>query len=393
VQQFDLAIIGGGLIGASMARAMSGAGLRVVVLDQQPADALYAAAQDNRGLALSYTSSKILAGLNCWQQLAAAAAPIKSVHVSEHGVFGFTTLTAAKFNIPELGYVVSASALGQALVAGLECLPDISVIRPVNVNSVNYDTAQQIWDLDLDSQISIQAKLLVAADGSDSFLRHRLNIAITSKNYQQSAIVTNISTTAVIGTQAYERFTDYGVLALLPFGAKMLKCVWTVENSALSDINCIDDAEFLHKVQAAFGFRLGRFLQISKRMVFAIQQLHAQSLYAQGVVLIGNAANTLHPVAAQGFNLGLRDVSILAQILLQAQQAGHELNSQLVLQKYANLRARDHQLTQKHTNGLVAVFASDASLVKYSRRLGILATQFIPWLNERVTAQGLGLCK
>lgn len=382
VQQVDIAIIGGGLVGASLARALVGSNLKIVVIDSQPADSLYTAGLDNRGLALSYPSSQILAELGVWSQLASQAFAIKTVHVSEQGSFGFTKLQADKFNIPALGYVLSASAIGAALLQNLEQLPNTEVIRPVKIEHLDYNANDKFWTIKLSNR-QIASKLLIAADGSNSSVRSMLNIPLNIQDFQQSAVVTNINLSTEQLDIAYERFSAHGVFALLPFGKHKVKCVWTLHNSQLEQVKALTDQEFLQVIQTVFGFRLGKFISVEKRIIFPIQHLQANKLYSQNAVLIGNAANTLHPAAAQGFNLGLRDVMVLAKILREDRD----------LATYAAKREADHNRTQQATNNLVTLFASDLPWLKLSRRIGIVAAQFVPVLNKRITAEGLGLCR
>lgn len=388
MSQCDVAIIGGGLVGAAMARALASSNINTVLIDNQPETSLYSAALDNRGIALSYTSATILKNLNVWDKLIASAHAIKSVHVSEQGAFGYTKICADKYNLPALGYVVSASDLGAALIRNLDDLA-VSVMRPVDIKGLCYDSQTAQWDICLDA-CKLRAKLLIAADGSNSALRDKMNISITSKDYQQTAIVCNVILQQNNTATAFERFTSNGVLALLPFGVKQLKCVWTVANSRLEEFLRISDLEYLDQIQSAIGYRVGKICGISRRITFPIQQLQANSLYASGVVLLGNAANTMHPVAAQGFNLGLRDVAALAAIVKRASLNNVPLNASEILQQYAMSREIDHSDTQKYTNSLVEIFSSDQAIIKRARRFGLLAAQFIPSLNKKVMSQGLG---
>jgi 2-octaprenyl-6-methoxyphenol hydroxylase len=380
VQQFDVAIIGGGLIGASMARSISDASLNIAIIDQQAATELYSPTLDNRGLALSYLSAKFLEKLNIWSQLSAQAHPIKTVHVSEQGNFGFSRLSAANLQIPALGYVLSAGHLGAALVQGLELLAGVTSFRPIKIKNLNYSSQQKLWHIEFADK-TISSKLLIGADGTDSIVRQKLNISVNIKAYNQSAIVTNLYSNQDHADVAYERFTETGVLALLPFGEKKLKLVWTVDNALLNNFTELSDTDFLDKAQTAFGRRLGKFISIDARKVFPISQQQTTKICSENAVLIGNAANTLHPVAAQGFNLGLRDVATLREIIV----AGDSL------EKYELMRAKDHQATQKNTNSLVELFASQKATVKLARSFAMLAAQFVPLINKRITAQGLGV--
>lgn len=389
MQHCDIVIIGGGLVGAALARALSKNNIACVIIDNQPESALYSVALDNRGIVLSYSSAQILQDLQVWQQLLPKAHKIATVHVSEQNAFGFTKLNSRQFNIPALGYVLSASDLGMALIKDLGAVNNVSVMRPVEIKDVSYDSNSMQWSIFLPDQ-KLTAKLLIAADGSNSFLRQRMNIAATSIDYQQSAIVTNITMTSAITDAAYERFTAQGVLALLPFGEKQYKCVWTVDNALLPELQNLSEQEYLQRVQQAFGYKIGKMLTINVRKIFPIQQMQAQKLYANGVVLLGNAANTLHPVAAQGLNLGFRDIMCLTKILKRATLKNTSLNDNSLLTEFAEDRSADHNNTQRYTNSLVEIFASQNSFVKIARKLGLLAAQFVPALNRRIVSQGLG---
>lgn len=382
MSHFDIIIVGGGLVGASFARAIAGSGLKTLVVDKLTIESLYHPTLDNRGLALAYSTSQILRDLNCWQHIANHAFAIETVHVSEQHSFGFTKLTAKSLKIPALGYVVSASNLGKAIAYGLDALPDITVLRPAAIDNASFDAIAKQWIVTINNT-EITTDLIVAADGANSKLRAWQNIAIETKEYNQAAIVTNVAMDATQNnTIAYERFTEQGVIALLPFGKQILKCVWTAPLRIATELNSLSDIEFSQKLQEAFGFRLGRLMQVGDRKSFNIVQTHAKELYANRLVLIGNAANTLHPVAAQGFNLGIRDAIQLSKLLRS--------NTALDLENYTKMRYKDQHETRKLTNFLVDVFARDEKLLKFARRLGIVTAQFISPLNKKIITQGMG---
>lgn len=384
MQHYDVAIVGGGLVGASLAHALSGSNLRVILLDQQPAAQLYSPALDNRGLALSYISKQILEKIGVWSQLQDHAYPMQAVHVSMQGKFGFTKITADSLKIPSLGYVISASALGAAL---MQVPADISVMRPVSITDITphrtssrsrtpqaSDVAGISCSINGNEQ-QLTASLLIAADGADSMVRKYVGIDVEQCDYQQTAIVCNVMLNATT-TIAYERFTDLGILALLPFGDKRAKCVITVQNSDLDQLHINDDQKFLNILQQNFGFRLGRFKSITERKIFPVQSVQAQALTAPGVILLGNAANTLHPVAAQGFNLGLRDVWDLASLL--------QTNSlQKTVDLYAARRNTDQQRVREFTETLIA----EPQWLQHS---GILAAQLLPGIKNMVARRGIG---
>jgi len=388
VQQFDILVVGGGLVGSAFVRAIATANLKILVIDKLPISAAYNPSLDNRGLAISYTSKEILTDLKVWQDLAPMVYPINTVHVSEQNSFGFTKLSATQYNLPALGYVLSSNNLGQSLIQGLENLPNVTVMRPCILKKNFYDMDLARWVVDLDSQ-QVQVKLIVAAEGSNSTLGQKIaDVAI--KDYQQTAIVTNVSTTQKNITTAYERFVESGVLALLPFGPQQCKCVWTVSNHDLKRLTSITDAEFIMKLQTAFGFRCGIFTHLSDRMTFPLRAMHSNQLYSTNMVLLGNSANTLHPVAAQGFNMGLRDAVVLAKLLCKINFNESKINFTSVLQNYASLRLADHNKTREFTNLLLGVFASDLPLAKFTRGGGLVAAHLIQTINRKIVQRGLG---
>ncbi len=390
-QQFDVAIIGGGLVGASFTRAVSGLGLSVLLIDKAPAASLYNKDLDNRGLALSYTTKQILEQLLCWESISQKSYRIETVHVSEQKCFGFTTLDSKKYNMDALGYIVSASDLGVGLITGLEFLPDISVLRPAVIETIKFNQIDRTWDISV-SQQKIRASLIVAADGSNSILHKLQNISINNINLQQSALVTNLETTVTNFTTAYERFCSNGVLAILPFGSHRAKCVFTGSDAVVTELVNCSNAEFLAIIQNIIGYRIGKFKTVTERKAFPINHSYAEQIYGDCMVLLGNSANTLHPVAAQGFNLGVRDAITFARVLQGAISQGKIINHPEVLKQYAAQRHNDHAKTRELTTKIVDVFADPRLHMRLYRQAGILAAQFVPAINRMVVKRGLGAC-
>lgn len=398
MQHCDVAIVGGGLVGASLAHALAAANtdLKIILFDKQPASQLYQAELDNRGLALSYISAQLLAQWHIWPKLIAHAYPITTVHVSTKGRFGFTRFTAERLGLPVLGYVVPASALGSALLAGLP--PNVTVKRPVLLQDLKYiderwtliTTAEKLSTESV-AQEKFSAALVVGADGSDSLVRKCAGIENNVFAYYETAIVTNINT-EINSSTAFERFTDFGILAMLPFGAKRMKCVLTVptlsspkmrsvyRGSSSRDLIAANDHEFLEIVQDLFGDRLGKLHSVSPRMTFPLQQIQAQNITAPGLILLGNAANTLHPVGAQGFNLALRDVMTLTDLLNNPKINNSDSD---IVTKYATRRAQD----QKNTRNFTHLLATLPANLKHNC---LLASQFLPPLNNMLAKRGLG---
>lgn len=389
MQQFDIVVIGGGLVGATFARAVSGLGLSTLVLDHAPIESLYSQNLDNRGLALSYTTKQILQELQCWEKISNKSYIIETVHVSEQQSFGFTKLEAKTYNLDALGYVVSASDLASAIIGDLEDLSDITVLRPVIITSIDFSPTDRNWTVCI-GETKITAKLIIAANGCNSMLHKLQNIAIHQIDMQQSAVVTNLTTMHPMPATAYERFNKNGVLAILPFGSYRAKCVFTGADSYIQTLKNCSDVDFLYAIQNIIGYRVGKFISVTERKIFPVQHCYAETIYSECMILLGNAANTLHPIAAQGFNLGVRDAITLSKILHQTILNGHAINDASVLEKYAALRASDHVTTRNFTHKLVDIFSDPRILVRLYRRLGIVSAQLIPAFNKKIVQQGLG---
>lgn len=385
MQRYDIAIIGGGLVGSALARAIAGSGYSVAIIDKARSQELYAAELDNRGLALTYITQQYLEKLGVWKLLADDAYPIECVHVSQVGSFGFTKLNK-NHNMPVLGYVVSASKLGFALINDLDSLSSLTVLRPETIKSAHFDQKHSFWVLQL-LHSTVRASLVIACDGTDSFMRKVSGIGLITKDFRQTAIVTNVS---INGTKkiAYERFCDKGVIAMLPFGQDQIKSVWTADNIDSNQLLQLADEEYLELLQHYMGFRLGVFSKLSKRISYPISMAYIDSICAQNLLFLGNAANTLHPVAAQGFNLGIRDVILLNSILVNA-RSNKSLCYEKIINNYIAKRRLDHVQTRNFCNGLVELFALGQPFATM-RAMGLFAIQFMPTLKNKIMHRGIG---
>ena len=392
MESYDLAIVGGGMVGASLARALANSNLKIAVLDKLAEDCLYASATDNRGLALSTCSIKILEELNIWELLKKEAYPIKTVHVSEKGCFGFAKIDAEKLNYVALGYVLNASHIGKALITNLDNFNNVTCYRPILIKAICFDNIQKNWQIICENK-KISAKVVVAADGTNSYLRKCLSISSYTNNYQQTALVANLRCQQEKNTIAYQRLTPHGPIALLPFGNNRVKCVWSVDNMFADNLLKEGIAGFVSKIQQNFGNRLGRLSAIDSGFKdFPIMQVIAKQLVGQSMVLIGNAANTLHPVTAQGLNLGLRDSAILAKLFLHAVKDSSLQCASIpeILQSYVKLRKDDHAKIIQLTNYIHMMYANHAVWARSLRRCGILAVQLVPKLTRYIADLGLG---
>jgi len=380
---FDVVIVGGGLVGASLACALKEQNLtvslidKVVFSDPKPCDFL-----DARALALSPTSIQILTAINIWHQLAAEAEPIVEIQISKQGRWSKTRLRAKEHQLPALGYVVNADRLNQVLNQSLETIPNLECFCPNAINHLFRNEKENTWTIQLNGGKTVTTNLLVSAEGSGSYLRKHLGIEAKIYDYHQTAMVLNIELEQAHQGIAYERFTDTSSLALLPFGENRVKCVWALPTETIRALEKLSDDVLLREIQENFGYQLGQFVKLGRRVFYPLQSVQAESLYGDRTVFIGNAANTVHPVAAQGFNLGLRDVATLAERLVSAKKSTQDIGAVELLGAYANLRQNDHLKVLRFTHCL-----AEPGILQW---LGILACESLPSFKRWVTKQGLG---
>lgn len=376
---YDVLISGGGLVGASLACALSGHGLRIGLIEAVPYDADAQPAYDDRAIALAAGTQRIFAAMGLWSALAERATPIHRIHVSDRGRFGFARLDRAEERVPALGYVALGRDLGAVLGARLAQLDDVELLCPARVAGVEFG-AGQAWVrvADGNGEREVGARLVVAADGAQSMLRDLLAIPTAVWEYGQTAVIANVTPGRPHDQVAYERFTDSGPLALLPMSEGRCALVWTLHDAQVESVMALDDAAFLARLQERFGQRLGRLTRVGRRSAYPLRLVRARQSVRPRLALIGNAAHTLHPIAGQGFNLGLRDVAALVDVLLDAQRSGQDIGDLAVLNRYADWRRADHRRVIAFTDGLTRVFASPLPPVALLRDLGMLALDLLP---------------
>lgn len=367
---FEIAIIGGGPVGAALAIALRDSGLDVAVLEAKTEFA----ARDPRALALAQGTRLILERLGVWDRLAGRTTAIEAIHVSQRGGFGRAVLEAAELGVPALGYTTEYGDLYAALAAAL---PEAgaTLITGARVTAVRPAAGCGLVEYERDGQpCRLTARLLVLADGGKS-----LPGAVDIKEYGQSAIICTVRTALPHGNRAYERFTPDGPMALLPLGDDYA-LVWTTEADQVETRMQWDDATFLDAAQRAFGDRQGRFLAAGPRSVFPLRLITSAAGDRPGLVRIGNAAQTLHPVAGQGFNLGLRDAWWLAETILDASR--EQLGDTDFLQRYRKHRRWDVAGGIAMTDLLVDLFANDLPVLSQARGLALTAMDVLPPLKH-----------
>ena len=387
--QFDIAIIGGGPVGAALALALRGSKLKVCVLEARPASS---ASNDARALALSYGSRLLLDRLGVWNSLQGIS-PIRTIHISQKQSFGRAVLHAAEMNVPELGYVLPYPALQDALSraiahpspasgrgAGGEGRGEFHYLSGASVMHLKGEAEQAVITYQQDGvEHTLRTRLSVVADGG-KLLAQQYPPEV--RDYGQSALITHITCSAPKANTAFERFTPQGPLALLPF-QNGYELVWTAPHQAAQDMLVWDDAKFLHELHSHFGDRVGEFLTVGKRTCFPLGLRRApQQTPMPHTVLLGNAAQTLHPVAGQGFNLGLRDAWELAQEILDA--TPETLGTEAMLAAYRSQRRTDREAGIRFTDGLVRLFSNDLPLVSASRAAALTALDCLPFVKKFV---------
>jgi 2-octaprenyl-6-methoxyphenol hydroxylase len=364
--------------------------LRIGVIEAVPLAASSQPSYDDRTLALAWGSKKVFEGMGVWNGLAPEATPIERIHISDRGHFGVTRLSATEAGLPALGYVVANRALGVVLLKTMQASKNIEWLCPAEMQEIRLDPAAASVTVRHDNaNKTLTARLVIAADGAHSAVRAALGIEAARTEYCQSAIVTTVTASEPHGNTAYERFTDTGPLALLPLRKNECAVVWSAKEAEVQTILGWNDAEFLNQLQGRFGDRLGTFTRLGKRAAYPLALTRVQEQVRERLALIGNAAHTVHPVAGQGFNLGLRDVASIAEILTDAMRTGEDIGSLVVLRRYADWRQRDNQITAGFTNGLIRVFSNNAFPLTFLRNAGLLAVDLMPGVKRgfvRVTS-------
>jgi 2-octaprenyl-6-methoxyphenol hydroxylase len=375
--QVDVAIIGGGMVGASLAVALAGSGVSTMLVEGVPhaAHAPGSKAQpsfDDRTTALGNASRRIFQALGVWERLAPEAAAIRAIHISDAGHFGFARLSADEQGIEAFGYVVPNRAIGAALWGKLRDAGDVLLRAPARPDQVQISDAGIEFTLGTES---VSARLAVAADGAHSVLRAAARIEADVEDYDQIAIVANVAADRPHDGTAYERFTQSGPLAVLPLHDGSYGVIWTCSPVRAAEVLSFDDATYLRELQERFGWRAGRFVRAGVRASYPLKLTRAATTVAARIVLIGNAAQALHPVAGQGFNLGLRDAAMLAEVVAGAQG---DVGSPELLRRFATWREGDRSGVVRFTDGLVKMFGDTRPGVGVLRNLGLLLFDLSP---------------
>jgi 2-octaprenyl-6-methoxyphenol hydroxylase len=380
MSDFDIIIVGGGMVGASVACALANQAVKIALIDAAP----LTMQDDPRLIALNHSSVCFYKNLALWDDLIGYAEPITQVHISDRGQFGMTRLTAQEVGLTSLGQVVPAKYINAALDKMISQSPQITVLRPATLKKISQSATQvDIVVASATGDKNLSAKLLIAADGTHSTVRKELNIPVTQKDQQQSALVTVTTLQRPHHNIAYERFHQGGAVAMLPLPNLQAATIWTDDNKVIQHLLQLSDAEFLATLQKQFGYRIGKFLQTGQRHHYPLQHLTANKTSQQRVLLIGNAAHTFQPIAAQGLNLALAEIAMLVQFI--ADQPGRTEWSD-----YVSWQAQRQTTSQQLSERLPSLFTQDFLPIKLARQLGMLALDICTPLKTRFTRAALG---
>ncbi|MFC1507916.1 2-octaprenyl-6-methoxyphenyl hydroxylase, partial [Pseudomonadota bacterium] len=397
VKQYDVVIAGGAMAGAALAIALnklngnrcdSVRGLRIAVveavnprLDQHPG-------YDARSIALSLGSANLLDQIGVWPKLANVATPISHIHVSDRGHAGMVRMDAKEMSVDALGYVVELADTGALFHQQLNEQDQTDLYCPATITDISR-TQQQV-NLTLESGEQLQTRLLVTADGALSSCCKLLGIARSEHDFEQVAVIANITTAIAHQGRAFERFTPYGPVALLPMSEGRSSLVWCIKPEHQAEVMGWDDTRFLAELQQVFGWRLGQLVKTGQRAAYPLLLRQSQSLVSHRVAVVGNAAQTLHPIAGQGFNLGLRDVMSLAEEIVHGLEQGEDVGCAAMLSRYRQRRTPDREATVAMTSGLVSLFANDSFPLVAGRNIGLMAMSLFDTLKAPLLRRAMG---
>lgn len=380
-------IVGGGLVGASLAIALDAAGIAATLIEAAAPRADAQPSYDERNLALARATVNGLEAIGVWRHAAAHATPIRHIHVSRAGEFGSARIEAQRHGVDALGWTLPARELGAALLRRLDECRRLTRLAPATLEALEpLDAGWHAQIRTADGMHGVDTSLLVGADGTESFVRARLGIEAERLDYEQTLFVATVTPQHEHAQRAYERFSDEGPVALLPLAERRCGLVLTVPASQAEAVAALDDEGFIALAQRRFGWRLGHLSRPGKRHPYAIQRVAAARLTGPRAVLVGNAAQTVHPIGAQGFNLGLRDALTLAELVADAADPGDAD----LLARYAARRAPDRDGTMAMSHGLVRLACLELPLLAPLRSLALLAYDRASPLQRALARRGMG---
>ena len=386
----DFVISGGGPVGLMLAIGLAKKAFNVVLVERYHASESLEKVQtsfDGRVLALSHGSKLVLDSLGIWPDLSEFVTEIQHVHVSQKGYLGMTKLHAEEANVPALGYSIQSSDLGRVLWQQVKQLENVTIHCPAILKTFSQNENSVLVDVEIDGQpLQIQAKMIIGADGTNSQVRQVLGLALEEKSYDAFGVIAQIETELHPEGWSYERFTEEGPVALLPMHGHFHKAVMVCPADQIDEIKALNDDDFIERFSEKMGERLGRYVSVSARMAYPLKETYVPEMVSGRAILMGNASHTQHPVAAQGLNLGIRDISEF----LAGLSENDCLDDIEHLKAYSESRRVDHEKVMGLTDGLIQVFQHTSPLVGHLRGVGLIAMQAVPKLRQRFTRFAMG---
>lgn len=393
-EEFDLVIVGAGMVGSALAVFLRHSNLKVALIESYQFNKNNTETSfDDRNLVLSLASKNILQNQNLWQKIQTDITPIKKIHITEENRFGNVILDAKQLNLDALAFSLKAKDLGTLLHNELENSSNLKLICPAIVSTINQKN--ELVEIEFEAmgeKQKIKSHLLVLADGSNSNFREQIGFKTTQKNYHQHAIVSNVQAEINHNFTAYERFSSSGPFALLPRpAANEFGMVFCVNSDEAEYYLNLAEKAFLKTANKRFGRRLGKFTRLGTRKAYPLKLVVAEQQYIKHIILLGNSSHTIHPNAAQGFNLGLRDVAVLAEQLTKAINRKQNINDSTLLDEYVRLRKQDQDNVIRFTDGIASLFYNDDVIKKSIRSLTMASIQHIPVLKHSLMIRATGL--
>jgi len=388
VKAFDVIIAGGAMAGATLAIALnqlSQERLSIAVVEAYQSDNQQHPGFDARSIALSYGTVEILKRFGIWSSLESIATPINHIHVSDRSHAGMTDITKEEVGVSALGYVVELADVGRIYAEQIASCKSISLYCPLSIENIER-TLEQVC-VTLSDGTKLKGKLLVAADGAVSSCCEKIGLPLQKHDFNQVAVIANVVSSEPHLGRAFERFTSHGPVALLPMRDNRMSLVWCLPPDKASQVLEYDDAAFLNELQTAFGWRLGQLTRTGARSSYPLLLRYREQNISHRFAIVGNAAQSLHPIAGQGFNLGIRDVASLAEEIIQAEDVG----SYRYLNQFKQRRENDRMITITLTSSLVHLFSNDWLTLRIGRNLGLALMDNIPMLKTPLLRRTLGV--
>ena len=393
-QHFDIVISGGGLSGCLMALSLCDLAnaeeelLTIAIIESNEITQGKSKSFDDRVLALSHGTAAYFEQLNVWQHLVDDAQPIEKIHISDRGHYGKARLDAKKHRVSALGYVVEMALIGQALLKTLTTKSNITWFSPDSIGNINWQQSQV--DIELSSGKLLTSKLLLGCDGVNSPCRNFSNIDSNHTSYGQSALITNVATDIAHKNIAYERFTETGPIAMLPLSNNRCSLVWTLTPELATQMMLLSNDDFKVALEQAFGSWLGAITKVGKRDVYPLNLVQAKTQVYHRMALVGNASHTIHPIAGQGFNLGVRDVQQLAELISEAITNEQDIGNFTLLNQYQQQRQSDQKQVITLTDSLVTLFSNQLPPLVMGRNIGLKVLNYISPLKKALVNKTMG---